>query len=88
MLFRSLRLKKLASGLPRDKTNFDLVAPRVKAWRDRIARPFTTDAELEQLTLYRWMLEELRVSLFAQELGTSIPVSPQKLDKQWEKVGV
>jgi hypothetical protein len=32
------------------------------------------------------MLEELRVSLFSQELGTSIPVSPQRLDKQWETV--
>ena len=83
----SLRLKKLASGLPRDKTNFDLVAPRAKAWNERVVRPFTTDAQQEQLTLYRWMLEELRVSLFAQELGTSLPVSPPKLDKQWERVG-
>jgi ATP-dependent helicase HrpA len=32
------------------------------------------------------MLEELRVSLFAQELKTSIPVSPKRLDAQWEKV--
>jgi len=32
------------------------------------------------------MVEELRVSLFAQELGTSQSVSPQRLDKQWAKV--
>jgi hypothetical protein len=32
------------------------------------------------------MLEELRVSAFAQELKTSIPVSPKRLDAQWEKV--
>jgi ATP-dependent helicase HrpA len=32
------------------------------------------------------MVEELRVSLFAQELGTSVPVSPQRLDRQWSKV--
>ncbi|NNG14514.1 MAG: DUF3418 domain-containing protein, partial [Gammaproteobacteria bacterium] len=31
---------------------------------------------------YRWMVEEMRVSLFAQELKTSIPVSIKKLDKQ------
>ena len=31
------------------------------------------------------MIEELRVSLFAQELGSQ-PVSPQRLDKQWERV--
>ena len=41
------------------------------------------DPELEQ---YRWLIEELRVSLFAQDLGTSEKVSPQRLDRQWEKV--
>ncbi|MBC7852994.1 MAG: DUF3418 domain-containing protein, partial [Pirellulaceae bacterium] len=84
----SLRFKKLSTALTRDRTNYDLVAPRMNAWKERVARPFTTDAEHEQLALYRWMLEELRVSLFAQELGTSTPVSPKKLDNQWEKVGI
>jgi hypothetical protein len=32
------------------------------------------------------MLEELRVSLFAQELRTAIPISPQRWDKQWDTV--
>jgi ATP-dependent helicase HrpA len=32
------------------------------------------------------MLEELRVSLFAQQLGTSMPISIKRLDKQWERV--
>jgi ATP-dependent helicase HrpA len=41
------------------------------------------DPELE---LYRWMIEEYRVSLFAQQLGTSITVSAARLDKQWKKV--
>ncbi|MDR0610142.1 MAG: ATP-dependent RNA helicase HrpA [Planctomycetaceae bacterium] len=39
-----------------------------------------------ELTVFRWMLEEYRVSLFAQRLGTSIKVSPQRLDKQFEKI--
>jgi len=41
------------------------------------------DPELE---VFRWMLEEYRVSLFAQRLGTSTKVSPQRLNKQFEKV--
>ena len=41
------------------------------------------DPELE---VFRWMIEEYRVSLFAQKLGTSIKVSPQRLDKQFEKI--
>ncbi|MGH1486691.1 MAG: DUF3418 domain-containing protein, partial [Cellvibrionaceae bacterium] len=39
----------------------------------------------EALHTYRWMLEELRVSFFAQTLGTSIPVSVKRLNKQWEQ---
>ncbi|MFK7790879.1 MAG: DUF3418 domain-containing protein, partial [Phycisphaeraceae bacterium] len=39
-----------------------------------------------ELVQYRWLIEELRVSLFAQELGTSEKVSPQRLDRQWDKV--
>ncbi|MEA3292609.1 MAG: ATP-dependent RNA helicase HrpA, partial [Pseudomonadota bacterium] len=37
----------------------------------------------EALQRYRWMVEEYRISLFAQELRTSIPVSPKRLERQW-----
>ena len=40
-------------------------------------------AEVQQL---RWLLEELRVSLFAQELGTKDKVSPARLEKLWKKL--
>jgi ATP-dependent helicase HrpA len=39
-----------------------------------------------QLVEFRWMIEELRVSLLAQPLGTAIKISPQRLERQWEKV--
>lgn len=35
---------------------------------------------------YRWLLEELRVSLFAQELRTPTPVSVKRLDKMWDSL--
>lgn len=38
----------------------------------------------EELEYFRWMLEELRVSLFAQTLGTSVPVSIKRLNRQWQ----
>jgi ATP-dependent helicase HrpA len=41
------------------------------------------DPELE---VFRWWLEEYRISLFAQPLGTSLKVSPQRLEKQWSQV--
>ena len=43
------------------------------------------DAELAR---YRWMLEEYRISLFAQELGTAFRVSPRRLEDQWRKVSL
>jgi len=35
---------------------------------------------------YRWMLEEFRVSLFAQQMKTRLPVSSKRLEQQWQKV--
>jgi ATP-dependent helicase HrpA len=39
------------------------------------------DAFLDE---FRWLLEELRVALFAQELKTSSPVSVKRLQKMWD----
>jgi ATP-dependent helicase HrpA len=41
----------------------------------------TTSSALEE---FRWLIEELRVSLFAQELKTPFPVSAKRLDKIWD----
>jgi len=45
-----------------------------------------TAAQSAALTVYRWMLEEFRVSLFAQELHTPEPISEKRLDAQWQCV--
>lgn len=42
-------------------------------------------ADMASLVEYRWMVEELRVSLFAQELKTPVPVSAKRLDALWAK---
>ena len=39
-----------------------------------------------KMTEFRWLLEELRVSLFAQELRTPMPVSVKRLEKVWESM--
>jgi ATP-dependent helicase HrpA len=36
---------------------------------------------------FRWALEELRVSLFAQQLKTAYPVSVKRMDKLWDERG-
>ncbi|MBT8149454.1 MAG: DUF3418 domain-containing protein, partial [Gammaproteobacteria bacterium] len=40
----------------------------------------------EQVRQYRWLLEELRVSLFAQQLKTVVPVSIQRVSKAWQAI--
>lgn len=46
-----------------------------------LAKQGVSDPQVEQ---FRWMLEELRVQLFAQELRTPAPVSSKRLQKMWE----
>ncbi|TDM06517.1 MAG: hypothetical protein C4K60_18465 [Ideonella sp. MAG2] len=43
----------------------------------------TSDSRLED---FRWQLEELRISLFAQELRTPQPVSVKRLEKVWAQL--
>jgi ATP-dependent helicase HrpA len=51
---------------------------------ERYRNSGTADERVEEL---RWMFEELRVSLFAQELGTVYPVSLKRLEKRWKELG-
>jgi len=64
----------------KDQERAQLLAPylaKLKALRDQPAK----SAEVRQLVEeFRWLVEEYKVSLFAQELGTAVPVSPQRLD--------
>ena len=43
----------------------------------------TPAANRAKLDEYRWMVEEFRISVFAQELKTSVPVSEKRLDALW-----
>lgn len=83
-----VRLRKLGkNGVARDQSGHEVIASCVSRYRQRLAEHAERDHFDPQLEYYRWMIEELRVSLFAQELGTAIPVSEVRLEKQWEQVG-
>jgi ATP-dependent helicase HrpA len=81
------RLERLGGGrLERDRQLTGEIAPLQQACMSRraeLARQGVHDAALET---YRWMLEEYRVSLFAQDLGTAAAVSAQRLARQWAEV--
>jgi len=42
----------------------------------------------QALEEFRWLLEEFKVSLFAQELGTAEPVSARRLEQRLERLRV
>jgi ATP-dependent helicase HrpA len=82
-----VRLRKLTNaGLSRDTAAAAVVTPFAQNYRRRVAKHRKEGVVDPQLEQFRWMLEELRVSLFAQELKTSMPISPQRLEKQWSVV--
>ena len=75
------RIERLAGNLRRDTELAAKVKPFAGAQRALAAQPATTAlrGELDQL---RWMIEEFRVSLFAQELRTMARVSEKRLAEQ------
>ncbi|MEX0775289.1 MAG: DUF3418 domain-containing protein [Phycisphaeraceae bacterium] len=80
------RWSKLPGRLARDREMAAELAPYWQAYVDRVT-PIDTDVRDDPaLETYRWMLEEMRVSLFAQELRTVTPVSFRRLDEQWTLV--
>jgi ATP-dependent helicase HrpA len=81
------RFAKLArGGQARDAGWADELRPLWTAYLERAEAHRARGIVDPALEHYRWMLEEFRVSLFAQELKTSIPVSAQRLARQWERV--
>ncbi len=81
------RLEKLTHGAQqRDRQGMLELAPWLDLYRDRLQKHQQRGLADEELVRFRWMLEELRVSLFAQQLGTVFSVSSKRLEKQWAKV--
>ncbi|WP_223879419.1 ATP-dependent RNA helicase HrpA [Dechloromonas sp. CZR5] len=81
-----VRLDKLKAAPARDAQS---MADYAKLWTNyerralQLAKMGTVDPQVEQ---FRWLLEELRVGLYAQELRTPVPVSVKRLEKQWEGI--
>jgi ATP-dependent helicase HrpA len=77
----TLRLDKYRADPARDALRLAELKPlEQKYWRLVADRKGQTDARMLE---FRWLLEELRVSFFAQELRTPQPVSVKRLEKAW-----
>lgn len=79
-----LRLDKLRADPARDASRLAELKPQEQRyWRLVAERKGAVDERMED---FRWLLEELRVSFFAQELRTPQPVSVKRLDKVWSQL--
>ncbi len=76
-----LRLDKLDQSPDKDRMRRMQVEPLAKRILDLDLQTLTASTKLQT---YRWLLEELRVSVFAQELGAKGKVSVKRLDKLWK----
>ncbi|MES2553264.1 MAG: DUF3418 domain-containing protein, partial [Pseudomonadota bacterium] len=86
-----LRIEKHPANPDRDGRNAQTVGVLWQNWEAAMEKRSkqndgnadTLDAALRD---FRWLIEELRVSLFAQELKTPFPVSIKRLEKLWAEV--
>ncbi len=80
------RFEKIGAQLQRDRVWSGELAGYWEQYQARLKKHQQEGKRDPELTLYRWMLEEYRVSLWAQQLGTKMAVSDKRLNKQWAAV--
>lgn len=78
------RLVQLEHNPVRDGQRMALVEPWWRRYRNALEKGCTYDDSMDE---FRWLLEEFRVSLFAQRLGTAQRVSEKRLAEAWKKTG-
>src|SRR5437867_1163108 len=81
-----LRLEKLRADPGRDARLAAEFAPLCAQWLREQAKQVKSGSRDPQLEQLGWLLEELRVQLFAQELKTPVPVSVKRLSKMWQTI--
>ena len=83
----NLRMDKYSGNPARDAQREADIQVLQQQWQQRISDLQRNHQAIpSDLKLFRWGIEELRVSLFAQELKTPYPVSVKRLQKQWTEL--
>ena len=82
------RLDKLFHAAGKDQQHLRELTPLIEKWRERTAAVRAAGRRDPRLEEIRWMLEELRISLFAQRLGTAYPISLKRIEARWRELGL
>ncbi|OGB77275.1 MAG: hypothetical protein A2496_14160 [Burkholderiales bacterium RIFOXYC12_FULL_60_6] len=83
-----MRLDKLGHAAARDRQRLAEIKPKEGEWLERLKRAQAAGRDDERLEELRWLFEELRVSLFAQEVGTAFPISLKRIENRWREMGL
>jgi ATP-dependent helicase HrpA len=83
-----IRIERAAVNPPKDQERARQLAPFVEAVKKFQAAPPKSAESRRLVEEFRWLVEEFKVSLFAQELGTAVPVSAKRLEQQLEQLRV
>ena len=62
-----------------------LIVPFMQRFNGLVRRKDLSQEQKEAVQKLRWLIEELKVSLYAQELGTAVPISPKRLERFLEE---
>ncbi|WP_218068207.1 ATP-dependent RNA helicase HrpA [Candidatus Thiosymbion oneisti] len=82
------RADKLSQAAAKDRQRIQAMAAIHGKWRERSTAAREAGRHDTRLEEIRWMLEELRVSLFAQQIGTAYPVSVKRIEARWRELGL
>ena len=80
------RIERAAVNPPKEQERARQLAPYQDAVNRFRATPPKSAEGRRQVAEFRWLVEEFKVSLFAQELGTAVPVSAKRLEQQLEQL--
>lgn len=79
----TIRAQRAGTDVLKDQKKTEQIRPFVEALKRVKSNPALDPRLVDD---YRWMLEEFRVSVFAQELGTTVPVSPKRLEAMLKEI--
>jgi ATP-dependent helicase HrpA len=82
------RLEKLAMDANKDRSHMSRIEHIQQQWQQWLAKLSPQQKQLPEVQEIRWMIEELRISLFAQQLGTAYPISDKRILQAMESIAV
>jgi len=84
----AVRAEKFPYAAAKDRQGMQEMAAIQHKWQKRTTAAREAERQDTRLEEIRWLLEELRISLFAQQIGTAYPISVKRIETRWRELGL